>query len=215
MAAVLTQRQREVLDYVLKFTREQGYCPSFTEIGEGVGLNSNATVHKHIDTLVKKGWLKRGVNQSRSLEAGPKYIKEQRELKQSPGSATSPEMELPLVGRIAAGRPIEAPEQPETISLADIAGRKDVFVLQVTGESMIDDHIMNGDYVMVERTSTVRDGEIAVALVGGSENTLKRLYHEHDGRIRLQPANAAMAPIMVPAEDVAVQGRVVGVLRKY
>lgn len=215
MATVLTQRQRDVLDYVLRFTREQGYCPSFSEIGEGMGLASNATVHKHIDTLVRKGWLKRGINQSRSLEPGPRYIREQRELKQGMGLAPSAELELPLAGRIAAGRPIEAPEQPETISLADIAGRKDVFVLQVTGESMIDDHIMNGDYVMVERTSTVRDGEIAVALVGGVENTLKRLYHERDGRIRLQPANTAMAPIMLAAEDVAVQGRVVGVLRKY
>jgi repressor LexA len=186
---------------VLKFTREQGYCPSFAEIAEGVGLASSATVHKHIETLVKKGWLKRGINQSRSLEAGAKYIKEQRDLKHGMGAATSADLALPLVGRIAAGRPIEAPEQPESISLADIAGRKDVFVLQVSGESMIDDHIMNG--------------EIAVALVGGSENTLKRLYHERDGRIRLQPANAAMAPIMVAANEVAVQGRVVGVLRRY
>ena len=215
MAAVLTQRQRQVLDFVLTFTRDNGYCPSFSEIGEGVRLNSSATVHKHIETLVKKGWLKRGVNQSRSLEAGPKYIKAQRELKQGSASAASAEMYLPLAGRIAAGRPIEAPEQPETISLADISGSKDVYVLQVTGESMIDDHICDGDYVMVERTQSVRDGEIAVALVGGSENTLKRLYHERDGRIRLQPANASMQPIMVAAEEVAVQGRVVGVLRKY
>ena len=98
MATVLTQRQRDVLDYILKFTREQGYCPSFTEIGEGVGLASSASVHKHIDTLVKKGWLKRGVNQSRSLEAGPKYIKEQREMKHGMGAAASAELELPLVG---------------------------------------------------------------------------------------------------------------------
>jgi repressor LexA len=223
MAGVLTQRQRLVLDFVLSFTRKNGYCPSYVEIGEGVGLNSSATVHKHIETLVKKGWLRRGANQSRSLEVGAKYIKEQREheqrqneqraLKMGPRSAS--DMELPLAGRIAAGRPIEAPEQPETISLADIAGRKDVYVLQVKGESMIEDHILDGDYVMIEKTAAVRDGEIAVALVGGSESTLKRLYHEQDGRIRLQPANAAMKPIVVAADDIAVQGRVVGVLRKY
>jgi repressor LexA len=218
MAGVLTQRQRQVLDFVLSFTRENGYCPSYAEIGDGIGLNSSATVHKHIETLVRKGWLRRGANQSRSLEVGAKYIKEQREREEramKKGAATATEMDLPLAGRIAAGRPIEAPEQPETISLADIAGRRDVYVLQVKGESMVDDHILDGDYVMVEKTGTVRDGEIAVALVGGSESTLKRLYHEQDGRIRLQPANAAMQPIMLSAEEVAVQGRVVGVLRKY
>jgi repressor LexA len=122
--------------------------------------------------------------------------------------------ELPLVGRIAAGRPIEQVETPETISLTDFTRAKDVFVLQVMGESMQDEHIVNGDYVLVEKTSSARDGEIVVALLNGSETTLKRLYRAGE-QVRLQPSNAAMQPIMVPAEAVQVQGRVVAVLRKY
>ena len=127
---------------------------------------------------------------------------------------TASSFELPLVGRIAAGKPIEQVETPETISLTDFTRGKDVFVLQVTGESMQDEHIMNGDYVLVEKTESAREGEIVVALVNGSETTLKRLYHAGK-QIRLQPSNAAMQPIMVPANAVRVQGRVVAVLRKY
>lgn len=213
---VLTKRQRQVVDFIVDFTRDNGYCPSFVEIARGLKLNSIATVHKHVETLEMKGWLKRGHNQSRSLEAGPRYQREARRDKRIKStSAPRMEMELPLAGRIAAGQPTEAPEQPETISLADLTGRKDVYVLQVKGDSMIEDHILDGDYVLVEKTRTVSDGQIAVALVGGAENTLKRLYHERDGRIRLQPANAALEPIFVSGEDVAVQGRVVGVLRRY
>jgi repressor LexA len=124
-------------------------------------------------------------------------------------------MLLPLMGLIAAGRPIEAVENPETISLADFtAGNKDVYVLRVVGESMQDEHIVEGDYVIVESTKTARDGEIVVALVEGSDATLKRIYRE--GRnVRLQPSNAQMQPIIVPANNVDVQGRVIGVLRKY
>jgi repressor LexA len=121
---------------------------------------------------------------------------------------------LPLVGRIAAGRPIEALENPSTISLADFTGSKDVFVLEVRGDSMQDEAILDGDYVLVEKTQTARNGEIVVALVEGSDTTLKRFFKEGD-KIRLQPSNTAMPPIVVPAADVAVQGRVIGVLRKY
>jgi repressor LexA len=121
---------------------------------------------------------------------------------------------LPLMGRIAAGRPVEALENPESISLADFTRSKDVYVLQVTGESMQDEHIVNGDYVLVEKTKVARDGEIVVALVNGSDTTLKRIYTEGD-KIRLQPSNAVMQPIVVPAADVEIQGRVIGVLRKY
>jgi repressor LexA len=123
-------------------------------------------------------------------------------------------IEWPLVGRIAAGKPIEQVETPETISLTDFTRAKDVFVLQVMGESMQDEHIVNGDYVLVEKTASAHDGEIVVALVNGSETTLKRLYRAGE-QVRLQPSNAAMQPIMVPAEAVQVQGRVVAVLRKY
>ena len=123
-------------------------------------------------------------------------------------------LSLPLVGRIAAGRPIEAVENPATISLADFTGSKDVFVLEVTGDSMRDEAILNGDYVLVEKVSTARNGEIVVALVEGAETTLKRFYKEGD-RVRLQPSNAAMQPIVVPASSLAIQGRVIGILRKY
>ena len=207
---VLTRRQREAMDFIADFLRERGYSPSFEEIGRGLRLSSLATVHKHVSTLERKGFLKRGYNQSRSLEPGPKFLQEARRAREEKSA-----MELPLLGRIAAGQPLEAPEQAETISLSDFAGQKDVFVLQVKGESMIEEHIMDGDYILVEKTAKARNGELVVALVGGSENTLKRLYREPGGRIRLQPANAKMEPIRVPASEVSVQGRVIGVLRRY
>ena len=123
-------------------------------------------------------------------------------------------MSLPLMGRIAAGRPLEALENPESISLSDFTRSKEVYVLQVTGESMQDEHIVNGDYVLVEKTKSAHDGEIVVALVNGSDATLKRIYMEGN-KIRLQPSNATMQPIVVPSASVVVQGRVIGVLRKY
>ena len=208
---VLTRRQREVMDYIAGFLREHGYSPSFEEVGQGLNLSSLATVHKHISTLDRKGYLRRGYNKSRSLEPGPKYLAEVRRSRQERGNA----IELPLLGRIAAGRPVEAPQQPETISLGDFAAGKDVFVLQVKGDSMIEEHIMDGDYIVVEKAGNVSDGEMTVALVGGSESTLKRLYREPGGRVRLQPSNAQMAPIRLPASEVKVQGRVIGVLRRY
>ena len=207
---VLTQRQRKVIDFIATFLQENGYCPSFQEIADGLDLNSIATVHKHISTLERKGYLKRGHNQSRSLEPSARYLQEIRRQRQERGG-----LELPLLGRIAAGSPVEALEQPETISLARFAARKDVFVLQVKGQSMIDEHILDGDFIVVEKRASVSDGEIVVALVGGSETTLKRFYREPDGRIRLQPANARMKPILVAADQVAIQGRVIGVLRRY
>ena len=121
---VLTRRQREVMDFIAEFLRERGYSPSFEEIGRGLRLSSLATVHKHVSTLERKGFLKRAYNRSRSLEPGPKYLQEVRRARQERS-----EMELPLLGRIAAGRPVEAPAQGETISLGDFAGKKDVFVL--------------------------------------------------------------------------------------
>ncbi|MBI2815784.1 MAG: transcriptional repressor LexA [Acidobacteria bacterium] len=208
---VLTRRQREVMDFIAGFLREHGYSPSFEEVGTGLRLRSLATVHKHISTLERKGFLRRGYNKSRSLEPGPKYLQEQRRSRQERGGA----VELPLLGRIAAGRPVEAPQQPETISLTDFAGKKDVFVLQVKGDSMIDEHIMDGDYILVQKAETVPDGEMAVALVGETESTLKRLYREPGGCIRLQPSNSQMSPMRVPAADVKVQGKVIGVLRRY
>jgi len=204
----ITRRQRQVYDFIAGFVQAHGYSPSFEEIGEGLGLSSLATVHKHISNLEKKGLLRRDYNRSRSIDVLPPRGR----LKQSMSVGAA--LTLPLVGRIAAGRPIEALENPSTISLADFTGSKDVFVLEVRGDSMQDEAILDGDYVLVEKAQTARNGEIVVALVAGSDTTLKRFYKEGD-KIRLQPSNAAVPPIVVPAADVAVQGRVIGVLRKY
>jgi repressor LexA len=204
----LTRRQKQVYDFLAGFVEEHGYSPSFEEIGEGLGLSSLATVHKHVSNLESKGLLKRDYNRSRSID----LVKPRGRMKQALAPVVP--MSLPLLGRIAAGRPLEALENPELISLGDFTRSKDVYVLQVTGESMQDEHIVNGDYVLVEKTNTARDGEIVVALVGGSDATLKRIYTEGD-KIRLQPSNATMQPIIVPAADVQIQGRVIGVLRKY
>ena len=207
----LTRRQREMYDFISKFVDENGYSPSFEEIGEGMGLSSLATVHKHIGNLEAKGLLTRDYNRARSID----LVKPKGQLKKSfAAAAAAANTGLPFLGRIAAGQPLEAIANPETISLGDFTGSRDVFVLEVSGESMQDEHIVNGDYVLVERTNTARDGEIVVALVDNSDTTLKRIYRE--GAItRLQPSNAKMDPIRRPAESVQIQGRVIGVLRKY
>ena len=206
----LTRRQRQLYEFIGNFVQAHGYSPSFEEIREGMGLNSLATVHKHVTNLEKKGLLHRDANRSRSID----LLAPRGKMKQAMAAAASAANSLPMVGRIAAGRPVETFETPETISFTDFTRSKDVFVLQVTGESMQDEHIVDGDYILVERTQVARDGEIVVALVEGAETTLKRIYKEGD-RVRLQPSNATMAPIVVPASAVEIQGRVIGVLRKY
>lgn len=204
----ITKRQRQVYDFIADFVQQNNYTPSYQEIGDGLGLSSLATVHKHIGNLEKKGLLNRDYNRSRSIDLLPPKGR----LKQAMSINTG--MVLPLVGRIAAGQPIEAIERPETISLADFTRSKDVFVLEVRGESMQDEHILDGDYVLVEKTKIAHKGDIVVALVKGSDATLKRFHPEGD-KIRLQPSNATMKPIVVPATTVDIQGRVIGVLRKY
>jgi repressor LexA len=204
----ITRRQRQVYDFISDFVQKHGYSPSFEEIGEGLGLNSLATVHKHITNLEKKGLLTRDYNRSRSIDLLPPKGRLKLAM------AVNTTMVLPLLGRIAAGQPIEAVENPQTISLADFVRSKEVFVLEVRGESMQDEHILDGDYVLVEKSKTAHNGDIVVALVDGTDATLKRFYREND-RIRLQPSNAAMQPIIVPAAAVQIQGRVIGVLRKY
>ena len=208
----LTRRQKELYDFISEFVDKHGYSPSFEEIAEGLGLSSLATVHKHVTNLEQKGLLRRDYNRSRSID----LLKPRGRMKESlaVAAAAAAGASLPLMGRIAAGRPLEAMENPESISLADFTRSKDVYVLQVTGESMQDEHIVDGDYVLVEKTNVARDGEIVVALVNGSDATLKRIYVEGN-KIRLQPSNTAMQPIIVPAAVVQVQGRVIGVLRKY
>ena len=204
----ITRRQRQVYDFISEFVQKNGYSPSYEEIREGLGLSSLATVHKHISNLEKKELLTRGYNRSRSIDLLPPKGR----LKQAMSINTT--MVLPLLGRIAAGQPIEAVENPETISLADFVRSKEVFVLEVRGDSMQDEHILSGDYVLVEKLKTAHNGDIVVALVDGAEATLKRFYREGD-TIRLQPSNVKMQPIIVPAAAVDIQGRVIGVLRKY
>jgi repressor LexA len=208
----ITKRQRQVYDYIASFVQKNGYSPSFEEIGGGLGLSSLATVHKHVSNLEKKGLLKRDYNRSRSIDV----LAPRGRMKQAMGMGPvmNATVTLPLLGRIAAGRPVEALQNPETISLGDITRSKDVYVLEVRGDSMIDEHILDGDYVLVENTKVARNGEIVVALVEGSETTLKYFHREGD-KIRLQPANSSLKPIIVPAQDVQIQGRVIGILRKY
>lgn len=204
----ITKRQRQLYDFISEFVQKHQYSPSFEEIRIGMGLNSLATVHKHVSNLEKKGLLTRDYNRSRSIDLVPPKGR----LKQAMSVNTT--MVLPLMGRIAAGQPIEAVENPETISLADFVRSKEVFVLEVRGDSMQDEHILNGDYVLVEKAKTAHNGDIVVALVEGTDATLKRFYREGDN-IRLQPSNVNMQPIILPAAVVDIQGRVIGVLRKY
>jgi repressor LexA len=204
----LTKRQKQVLDFIAGFVDENGYCPSFEEIARGLDLASLATVHKHISVLEEKSYLRRGYNQSRSLELTSKYVQEQRRPR-------PPVTEVPLVGRIAAGQPMEAVEQRETLQFTDFTGNGDTYALEVRGDSMIDDHICDGDMILLEKVKQARDGDIVVALVAGSDATLKRFYREAGDMVRLQPANATIKPILVPARDVEIQGRLLAVLRKY
>lgn len=204
----ITKRQRQVYDYISRFVSEKGYSPSFEEIGEGLGLSSLATVHKHISNLEKKGLLTRDYNRSRSIDLLPPKGR----LKQS--MAVNSGVVLPLMGRIAAGQPIQAIQNPESISLADFVQSKEVFVLQVRGDSMQDEAILDGDYVLVEKSKTAHNGDIVVAIVNRDDATLKRFYREGDN-IRLQPSNVNMKAIVIHASAVEIQGRVIGVLRKY
>ena len=206
----LTKRQKEFLDFLAGFLEKRGYSPSYEEIAEGLGLASLATVHKHILALQSKNYLKRGFNQSRSLEIQPRYYEEQRQFHPQPAA-----LEVPLLGRIAAGLPVESIAGQDTLNFSDFAGDASTYALQVRGDSMIEDHICDGDYVLAQKASDARDGDIVVALVDGMETTLKRFYLEPGDRVRLQPANAAMQPIFVSRSSVAIQGKVLAVLRKY
>ena len=198
----LTKRQREILDYLNDFIQQHGYAPSLEEIGRRFNLSSLATVHKHLTNLQEKGFIRRSWNRSRSVE-----VIEARTAVRA--------IELPMLGYVAAGSPIEAVPSQETIAVPEaLAGKRDSYVLRVRGNSMIDEQICDGDFVIIEDRRTASDGETVVALVGGSDVTLKKLYRERD-RIRLQPANPTMEPIYVAADQVQVQGVVVGIMRKY
>ena len=205
----LTRRQKEVLDFIASYQVENGYSPSYEEIARGLKLASIATVHKHISALDKKNYLHRGHNQSRSIDVAPRYLQEQRR------NRIEASLEIPMLGTIAAGQPVETYDEKATVSFADFVGHRDTYALRVRGNSMIEDHICEGDMILVENTVEARDGDIVVALVAGTETTLKRYYREPGNMIRLQPANSTMSPIRVPAQDVQIQGRLLAVLRKY
>jgi repressor LexA len=199
----VTRRQKEILDFLARYIERKGYAPTIEETGQHFGLRSLATVHKHLTNLQNKGLVKREWNRSRALELVPAEVKVRA-------------VELPLLGRVAAGTPIEAVQSSETVFVPeDLVGRRETYVLQVKGDSMIDEQIRDGDYVIVENRKTARDGEMVIALLDEERATLKKFFREKGGRVRLQPANARMKPILVDGGNLRIQGVVIGVLRKY
>ncbi|MFP3948820.1 MAG: transcriptional repressor LexA [Gemmatimonadota bacterium] len=200
----LTKRQKEILDHIESFLEEHGYAPSFEEIAEAFGYSSLATVHEHLSNLERKGYIRKAYNESRSIEVVPRS---------NPGDGSA----LPLLGNVAAGVPIEAVQQEETVAVPPdmVRSGRNHYVLRVQGDSMIDEQIRDGDYIVVNSQPVAENGEMVVALVDGESATVKKLYREPGNRIRLQPANPAVDPIVVEANRVDVQGIVVGVVRKY
>jgi repressor LexA len=198
----LTRRQKEILDFVSQFIEENGYSPSMEEIAEHFHFASLNAVFKHLAALESRGHLHRDANRARSIQ-----------LAQPPATGVRA---LPLFGYIAAGRPIEAIPNPEMLEIPEsfLPRRGSYYVLRVQGESMIDEHIQDGDFVVVESRETASPGDIAVALVDGESVTLKKYYPEGN-HIRLQPANPAIAPIILEPSRVKIQGVVVSVMRKY
>jgi repressor LexA len=205
----LTERQKEILEYIHEFRRERGIAPTHREICERFGYSSYGTVYKHLKLLQEKGFLRRDWNQKRGIEL----------IRAIPGGGTvegDGERELPYLGQIAAGRPIEALPGPDRVAvpihLLNPRGG-DHYVLRVVGESMIDEGIHDGDFVIVQRRERAEPGEMVVALIG-DDATLKRFYPEGD-LVRLQPSNPTMQPIRVAARDLKIQGIVVGLMRKF
>jgi repressor LexA len=205
MAEPLTKRQKEVYDYVSQYIELHGYAPSYREIAAYFKYGSVATVAEHIESLVAKGMLQKGENEARSIQ-----------LVHSDVDAT-PNVGLPILGLVAAGQPIETlGTHPETLEVPSfMVGRKNSYVLQVKGDSMIDEGIHTGDYVVVMEKPVPSNGEMVIALLNGGEATLKR-YFKEKGHIRLQPSNAAMEPIIVEeGTPIEIQGIVIGLIRKY
>src|SRR4029077_10042940 len=200
----LTERQRDILQFIRDFQREQGVAPTHREICDHFGFSSYGTVYKHLSLLEKKGLIRRDWNQKRGVE-----------LIEKPAAETPAGVrELPLFGTIAAGQPLEVQQQDETIIVPErLTTRGENFVLKVRGDSMMDDGILDGDYVIIARRERAENGEMVVANVNG-EVTLKRLYREGE-RVRLQPANSMMSAIYAHARDVAVQGIVIGLMRRF
>lgn len=200
----LTKRQREILTYLSNYSEEHGYAPSFEEIATQFNYNSLATVHEHLTNLERKNYIKRAYNESRGIELVPSDVLPRA-------------MSLPLLGTVAAGLPIEAVQMPESIGVPEDLVRRggNHYVLRVRGNSMIDEQIRDGDFVIVNEKNTAENGEMVIALIDGTSATVKKFYRERDGRIRLQPANETMNPIYVHENDISIQGIVVGVLRRF
>jgi len=198
----LTKRQKEILDFITGFIDENGYSPSMEEIAEHFQFASLNAVFKHLEALESRGFLRRDSNRARSIQLSP----------EDPVGIQA----LPLYGYVAAGQPIEAVSSPETLQVPDefLPRRGSYYVLQVQGESMIDEHIQDGDYVVVESRDAAHPGEMVVALVDGDNVTLKKFYREGQ-RIRLQPANETLDPIILDEDRVKIQGVIVSVMRKY
>ncbi|MDQ6829834.1 MAG: transcriptional repressor LexA [Gemmatimonadota bacterium] len=200
----LTKKQRQILNFLTSYTESNGYAPSFEEIAQEFNYNSLATVHEHLTNLERKGYIKRSYNESRAIEI-------------LPSDANPRSIELPMLGTVAAGMPIEALTSNESVCVPEDFLRKggNHYVLRVRGNSMIDEQIRDGDFVVVNERMSADNGEMVIALINNSAATVKKMYRERDGRIRLQPANETMAPIYVHENDVTIQGIVVGVLRRY
>jgi len=200
MTQPLTKKQKELMDFITESITVNGYSPSYREIAEHFGLSSTATIHQHVRGLEDKGYLRAEARRARSLEpvTGGRFRKA---------------IELPLAGLIAAGEPIEAVEDTETVTVpADVVRDENSYVLKVKGTSMIDDGILDGDYVIVERNFYPKNGDVVVALLDNTYATLKRFYRERT-RIRLQPANSTMKPLFV--KNPAIQGIVRAIYRKF
>jgi repressor LexA len=198
---MVTKRQKQLLDYLAAYIAQHGFAPTLEEIGRHFRLGSLATVHKHLQNLERKGLIRRLPNRSRALELRP-----------TDGAPAA--VSVPLLGRVAAGAPIEPVEVPESVAVPEeLLGRGETFALRVRGDSMVGEGILDGDVVLVESRREVESGATVVALVRG-EATVKKLYRER-GRIRLQPANERLAPIVARPDEVEVRGVVVAVFRRY
>ncbi len=199
----LTKRQKQVYDFILNFVDDNGHAPSYSEIAQGLGLSAQSTIHGHVKNLVKKGYITSKWNANRSIDFAGESVDRDK------WSA------LPMVGRIAAGIPIEAIEQNERINVpAELVGNGENFILEVKGDSMEEDHVQDGDMIIVEKNNAPKNGDMVVALINGSDATLKR-YRRKGAKIVLEPANPLYKPIEVDEEDLTIQGVVIGLLRKY
>jgi repressor LexA len=210
----LTERQRDILEFIRTFQKERGIAPTHREICDHFGFSSYGTVYKHLSLLEKKGLIRRDWNQKRGVELVEQPAQPEAARPRSTAAAPVSARELPLFGYIAAGRPLDVDVSDEMITVPEhLTTRGENYVLKVRGDSMVDDGILDGDLVIISRRELADNGEMVVANVNG-EVTLKRLYREGE-RVRLQPANSMMNPIYAAARDVAVQGVVVGLMRRF